>query len=101
MQSKQQFQAVQPEHQVPQQQQPSSVSVQVCGDIKQQGSGSRQQPASVHRAAERKKRRCLLEIEQELLRHSNSDDEAPPDDLQLPKHSAGKRRKTTYSGENI
>lgn len=105
MQSRQQFQAVPPLHRMPQQQQQpqqhSSVSNQLCGDIKQQGHESRKQPASAYRAAERKRRQCLLEIERELLRHSSSDDEAPPDHLQLPNHSAGKHRKTACTGEDI
>lgn len=102
MQSRQQFRPVPPQHRVPQQQQHYSfVSNQLCGNIKQQGQESRQQPAFAYRAAERKRRQCLLEIERELLRHSSSDDEAPPDDLQLPNHSAGKRRKTACTGEDI
>ena len=100
LQSRQQFQAVPLQHQVPQQQQHSPVSNQLCGEIKQPGCEFRQQPASAYRAAERKRQHCLLEIERELLRHS-SDDEAPADHMQLPNCNAGKRRKTSCTGQNF
>ena len=97
MQSRQQFQAVPPQ----QQQQHSAVSNQLCGDIKQPGHDTRQQPACAYKAAERKRQQCLLEIERELLRHSSSDNESPPDHMQLPNHSAGKRHKTACTGEDL
>ena len=98
-----QSRAVPPLHQVShqQQQQHGSVFNQLCGDMKQPAHESRQQPALAYRAADRKRRQCLLEIERELLRHSSSDDEAPIDDLQLPNHSAGKRQKTACTGGDI
>lgn len=108
MQSRQQCQAVSPQHQVPQQQQQQHlqqhgfVGDQMCGTVGQQGQASWQQhakPASAQRTAERKRRQCLLEIERELLRHS-SDEDVPPDDMQLPQHNAGKRRKTACTGED-
>ena len=105
MQSRQQFQAVSLEHQVPLQQQHLQqhgvVGDQMCGEIGQQGQASWQLHAkatSAQRTAERKRRQCLLEIERELLRHS-SDEDVPPDDIQLPPQSAGKRRKTACTGE--
>lgn len=100
MQSRQQFQAVSPQHQVPQQH--GFVGNQMCGELGQHGQAGWQQhakPASAQRTAERKRRQCLLEIERELLRHS-SDEDVPPDDMQLPQRNAGKRCKTACTGED-
>ena len=52
--------------------------------------------------ADKRRRQCLLEIERELLRHSSSDEEGRQGNvLQLPKHAAGKRRKTACTGMHL
>lgn len=102
MQSRQQCHAVPPQQHVPAwQQQHRAESDQLCGQIRQQQQalkGEHGQPAPVQSSADRKRRQCLLEIERELLRHSSSDDEAPPHGMQLPHHGAGKRRKAACTG---
>ena len=103
MQGTQQSHAEPPQQHVLWQQQHSSESDQPHSEVKQQGHTPRQQhgrPAHAQSMAEKKRRQCLLEIERELLRHSSSDDEVPLDETQLPRHSAGKRRKAACTGES-
>ncbi|KAL0025913.1 hypothetical protein WJX77_002354 [Trebouxia sp. C0004] len=52
--------------------------------------------------ADKRRRRCLLEIERELMRHSTSDEEeCGGDNMQLPNPSAGKRQKTACTAERV